>query len=81
MHALLGSVIQAAEELDARHVGFYALNALRLEKALVFGRANFPRTIRRGWPVLTALSRTIGRTSLGGRRQFATEKQLQSAVS
>ena len=33
MHALLGSVIQAAEELDARHVGFYALNALRLEKS------------------------------------------------
>jgi dimethylglycine dehydrogenase len=33
LHALLGSVMQAAEGLDARHVGFYALNALRLEKS------------------------------------------------
>jgi dimethylglycine dehydrogenase len=33
MHALLGSVLRAAEGLDARYVGFYALNALRLEKS------------------------------------------------
>ena len=32
VHALLGSVIKAAEGLDTRYVGFYALNALRLEK-------------------------------------------------
>ena len=32
LNALLASVIQAAEGLDARHVGFYALNSLRLEK-------------------------------------------------
>jgi dimethylglycine dehydrogenase len=32
LNALLAAVLQAAEGLDARHVGFYALNSLRLEK-------------------------------------------------
>jgi dimethylglycine dehydrogenase len=43
MHALLATILEAADGLEARHVGLYALNSLRLEKGFGIWSREFSR--------------------------------------
>lgn len=64
LQALYDAARAAGEALDARLVGMYALNSLRLERASASGRANSLVTTRRPWRDLADSSTTTSRHSL-----------------
>jgi dimethylglycine dehydrogenase len=75
--ALLDALVRAQEGLDARHVGFYALNSLRLEKSFGIWSREFSRDYT---PRMAGLERFIAYDKAGFIGRDAALRDLETPL-